>query len=93
MAASAGVVVVSTVREAECDGCGKRAPMRGVSLPFGWRSVNIGRPGGGSWHRDICGPSCASRAVDSTYEDEDRAELELLERHGPRLARIDGNAV
>jgi len=48
----------------------------------GWRSLNVGRPGGGSWHLDICSPRCASRAVDSTYEDEDR---EALERRGLRV--------
>lgn len=75
---------MTAIREVECDGCGNRENAlgrEGRQLPAGWRSLNIGRPGGGSWHRDVCSPRCAARAVDSTYEDEDR---QTAERHGLR---------
>ncbi len=49
-------------------------------LPPDWRRLVI-RHGLRNWTMDVCSPRCASRAVDRTYEAEDRREAV---RHGLR---------
>jgi hypothetical protein len=62
---------VTKITELICDGCEKRAPS--AELPSDWRRLTI-RHGLRSWTADVCSPFCASRAVDRTYEAEDRRE-------------------
>lgn len=73
---------MSKIVEIQCDGCKRREPLRvgDGGLPDGWRRLQIGQ-GNRHWRADVCSPRCASKAVDATYERDDRQELE---RHGLR---------
>lgn len=66
--------MIETTRVAVCDGCAARAPLPGGrKIPDGWRGVWVSKP-----HPDVsrhsrfivCGPMCAARCVDMTYDDE-----------------------
>jgi hypothetical protein len=74
---------MSKITEIICDGCGKAAEWKhGGGRPRDWRRLHITGDGNRQWVYDICSPRCASRAMDSTYEDEDRQEIksDLLRR-------------
>lgn len=64
---------MSQITEIECDGCARRtrASVDNAGLPPGWRRLRVifGRA---SWTLDVCSAYCASKAVDSTYEKDDR---------------------
>jgi hypothetical protein len=68
---------VSKVSEIECDGCGRRAraSVENAGLPAEWRRLSI-HHGIRHWNADVCSPGCASRAVDRTFEKEDREAAE-----------------
>lgn len=71
---------MTRLTELVCDGCGRRkeAP-HGRARPEGWRRVHVSAIGARQWVFDVCGPGCAARVVDGTYEEEDRdAALHLV---------------
>lgn len=73
---------MSRERVLVCDGCAKRTQMvkagKYYARPEGWRRLHVSGAGPAQWVFDICGPGCAARVVDTTYEEEDRAALRLV---------------
>ena len=61
--------------ELVCDGCDRRVPRgnRDDSLPEDWRRIHV-RHGNRNWTLDVCSAYCASKAVDTTYEHQDRLD-------------------
>ncbi len=79
---------MSKITEHICDGCGARASAvfargRTIGLPADWRRLHISH-GTRAWRVDVCSPRCAGKAVDATYEAEDRQDVE---RHGLRALK------
>lgn len=67
-----------------CDGCGRQVEWRGALRPQDWRLLTVTDGSGRTYRYDVC-PSytCASKAVEKSYELDDLMGENRHSRPGP----------